>query len=624
MSEKRTFDLVALSASKYHQRALLEELTPGKEYIRYGEDNLFPQYLISLMASSPVHSALVTSIASMIYGKGVSCSDEEMAKDMRLDSVMRKTAIDLKLQGGFYWEIYWSPEADRIVKIEHTPFERWRSGQMDEDGKVHKYYYCIDWSKEREFPVTEWDAFNPITATGSEVQVLCVKPFSVGSFYYPKPDYIGAVNWIEVDKNVSIFHNNNIQNGLHPGFSIHWKNGIPPIEERNQIRAEIEKQLGGAENAGRFWMTFSDSPEQAPDIRPFEVSNLSEQFQFISAESTDKMMIGHRVTSPILFGVKTAGQLSGASELEQAKRIFNKDVIEPFQRVINEALEEIQPWLGIEYIAIENEQADQEANVDGSFGAEQVNSAVGVLDNVRNGVITPKQGRVLLQSLLNFTEAAALEVLPEPIRMHSHKHDMSDEDGAAWLSYLDGKGEKMSEDYELVHEGEVGDEVDEYRLHMSDVHKVNLFKRFANPDERSEIDTGLYKIRYRYSQNLSDNSRLFCRNMVANSKSGVSYRFEDIESMAGEVNTQFAPSGENSYSIWLYKGGAYCHHRWVRQVWMRKREGGRFLPNDGLSNDKRVSVADAERAGVPFKDDTRGFDAASTAPINTPSRGKLN
>ena len=111
--------------------------------------------------------------------------------------------------------------------------------------------------------------------------------------------------------------------------------------------------------------------------------------------------------------------------------------------------------------------------------------------------------------------------------------------------------------------------------------------------------------------------------MVQNSKQGVIYRFEDIESMDGQVNTQFSPKGESSYSIWLYKGGAYCHHRWVRQVYVRKREGGKFLPNKGLDNDKRVSEAAASDAGVPFKDTSKDWNTAATRPIDLPNRGKL-
>jgi hypothetical protein len=549
-------DVVKLSA--YAETSYREYVQQGQEYVYYGKDNLYPQYLIDLYNSSPVHHALVISIATMIYGDGVQGDDaiQEWVLRNKFDDELRKTCLDLKLQGGFIWEVVWNSEGNKILSVNHSPFEQWRAGQMDEEGNITRMFHCIDWSQRNLHKITDWPTFNPLNS--EDVQIIYCKPFTVGSMYYPKPDYIGAINWVEVDKQVSIFHNNNLQNGMTPGFSIHFKNGIPPKTERDEIRRDLERQLTGARNAGKFFMTFSDGADTAPDVKPFDVNNASEQFQFVSTESTDKIMIGHRVTSPALFGVKTAGQLGTSQELAEAQVIFNKNVLQPYRSIINDHLITVLRWSGIG-------------------------------NDVQVGV-----------------KLSAANI--------------SDEQSLAWLNYLETVGEKIGEEWELVEESEVEDPANEYQYHIG---KVKLFRRFADPEMKSAIDTGLYKIRYRYSQNLSNESRLFCRNMVSNSKQGVIYRFEDIESMDGQVNTQFSPKGESSYSIWLFKGGAYCHHRWVRQVYVRKREGGKFLPNKGLDNDKRVSEAAASDAGVPFKDTSKDWNTAATRPIDLPNRGKL-
>ena len=549
-------DVVKLSA--YAETSYREYVQQGQEYVYYGKDNLYPQYLIDLYNSSPVHHALVISIATMIYGDGVQGDEaiQEWVLSNKFDDELRKTCLDLKLQGGFIWEVVWNSEGNKILSVNHSPFEQWRAGQMDEDGNITRMFHCIDWSQRNLHKITDWPIFNPLNS--EDVQIIYCKPFTVGSMYYPKPDYIGAINWVEVDKQVSIFHNNNLQNGMTPGFSIHFKNGIPPKTERDEIRRDLERQLTGARNAGKFFMTFSDGADTAPDVKPFDVNNASEQFQFVSTESTDKIMIGHRVTSPALFGVKTAGQLGTSQELAEAQVIFNKNVLQPYRSIINDHLITVLRWSGIG-------------------------------NDVQVGV-----------------KLSAANI--------------SDEQSLAWLNYLETVGEKIDDEWELVEESEVEDPANEYQYHIG---KVKLFRRFADPEMKSAIDTGLYKIRYRYSQNLSNESRLFCRNMVQNSKQGVIYRFEDIESMDGQVNTQFSPKGESSYSIWLYKGGAYCHHRWVRQVYVRKREGGKFLPNKGLDNDKRVSEAAASDAGVPFKDTSKDWNTAATRPIDLPNRGKL-
>jgi hypothetical protein len=316
---------------------------------------------------------------------------------------------------------------------------------------------------------------------------------------------------------------------------------------------DFTRQLTGASNAGKFIMTFSDGGDTAPDMQPFDLSDAHNQYDFISRECTDKIMIGHRVTSPALFGVKTSGQLGATEEIKVSMQIFERDVIKPFRALLDEAVNTILRECGYN-----------------------------------------EKGKILGQTLM-------LSGVSE------------DED--KWLAYLENVGEKIdNEEWDLIKEEDVDE--DEHLIHME---KVDFFKRFANPDDKSQIDTGLYKIRYRYSQNLSDKSRLFCKNMVANSKNGVVYRFEDIESMDG-VNAEFAPKGKSEYSIWKFKGGAYCHHKWIRQIYFRKRKGGKFLPNEGLKNDEEVSGT----PNIPLKDKKKGWTEANTAPIDTPSRGKLN
>ena len=544
-----------------------EEKVSKSGWVEYGDDNLFPQYLIDLFNSSAVHRGVTESIGRMIYGDGLK---GDIAANLQIqewgaEDDFRKCAMDLKLQGGFALEVFWSIDRSKIKKVSHVPFEYIRSGTMEEDGTVPFYYHCLDWEHWRKVGTTPIKSFSSKDKKDYPHQLLYVKPFTVGSMYYPKPDYMGAINWIEVDKEIAVFHNSNLRNGMAPSFAIHWKNGIPDPEKRAEIRRDVERQITGTRNAGKFWMTFSDGGDQTPDITPFELSDAANQYQWLSEECTDKIMIGHRVTSPALFGVKTAGQLGSTEELKIASEIFQRNVIEPYQRILNEAINTLL-------------------------------EASGVNDNT--------------------------QVVSRPLAFKSE--EMTDEDGEKWLAYLENVGEKIDlEEWELAGEYEVDDPNLEYQLH--DAETVNFFSRLADPDAKSEIDTGLYKIRYRYSQNLSDNSRQFCTVMVGESKGGTVYRYEDIVGMErAQLNSDFAPKGQSSYSIWLHKGGAYCHHRWIRQVYFRKRSGGRFLPNDGLNNDKEVSEATARRAGVPFWDMMKGWNTAKTRPIDTPNRGKLN
>ena len=140
-------------------------------------------------------------------------------------------------------------------------------------------------------------------------------------------------------------------------------------------------------------------------------------------------------------------------------------------------------------------------------------------------------------------------------------------------------------------------------------------RSYDKSDEKSSWgDTGLYKLRYAYSQNISDNSRPFCVEMVDMSKMGALFRYEDIQDMSDSgVNGNFAPQGQSTYNIFIWKGGAYCHHFWKRKIYFRKRDKGKFLPNKGLENDTLVKDNDIVKP--------KGEE--SIAPIKTPSRGSL-
>jgi hypothetical protein len=167
-------------------------------------------------------------------------------------------------------------------------------------------------------------------------------------------------------------------------------------------------------------------------------------------------------------------------------------------------------------------------------------------------------------------------------------------------------------EWELLSEEDVTDPHNEANFRQ----EYMSVRSYANADDRSAFgDTGLYKLRYAYSQNLSANSREFCVEMVDLSKAGLSFRYEDIQEMSNAgINGEFAPEGSSSYNIFIWKGGCFCHHFWKRQIYIRKRDSkGRILPNDGLNNDKRVG----NNPYVPQK------GAEGVAPIDTPTRGSL-
>ena len=539
-------------------------------WIDYGFNNLFPQHLITLYYNSPIHNALTNSIAYMIEGQGTGTI---------LDNALQGIAFDLKLQGAFVAEVIWSMDFTRVVKINHLPFENCRLAYDKEEDDITGIWYSKDWanSRSKKGKPEFIPAFNPSQAEEQPRQVIYAHGMMAGSSYYAKPDYFGALNYVELSYQMGLYHVNNILNGLFPSFIINFLNGIPQKEEREAIRREWEERLSGASNAGKFLMTFNEDPTRAPSIESFPLSDADKQYQFLSEETAKQIMVGHRVVSPLIHGIRdTTGFGSNKDEMLVGMEIFNNQVIKPYQRIITNTF---APILGSDLTITMNS----------------------VFDEV-----------VVVQPTVQTAELKKKVVAAE--------NKISAEDSALWLAYLKEKAEYIDEEeWQLLSDEEVTNPEGEenYRTEFMSV------RGYSNPDEVSkELDTGLYKVRYYYSRNFTYKdgeivTRDFCQEMVALSKEGALFRYEDIIKMGKnpDVNGQFAPSGSNTYSIWIYKGGVYCRHAWFRKVFVRKREKGRFLPNDGLNNDRVVT------GGVANELFPKGEEAVR--PNDMPNRASL-
>jgi hypothetical protein len=556
-------NIQAINLSAYEPvEAIEKENRAG--WIDYGFNNLFPQHLITLYYNSPIHNALTNSIAYMIEGQGTGTI---------LDNALQGISFDLKLQGSFCAEVIWSMDFTRVVQINHLPFENCRLAYDKEEDDITGIFYSKDWANTRskkgkpEFI----PAFNPSIAQEQPRQVIYAHGMMAGSSYYAKPDYFGALNYVELSYQMGMYHVNNILNGLFPSFIINFLNGIPQKEEREAIRREWETRLSGASNAGKFLMTFNEDPARAPQIESFPLSDADKQYQFLSEETAKQIMVGHRVVSPLIHGIRdTTGFGSNKDEMVVGLEIFNNQVIKPYQRIIERVFTPILGEINIEMNSPFNDEV------------------------------------VVVQPTVQTAELKKKVVAAE--------NDFSDEQGRVWINALKEKGEVVDlNEWELLSEEEVTDPHNEANFRQ----EYMSVRDYANAEERSPFgDTGLYKLRYAYSQNLSEDSREFCQEMVGLSQSGLSFRFEDIEKMSKDpdINPNFGPGGSNTYDIFIWKGGAFCHHFWKRQIYIRKRDSkGRVLPNNGLENDKRVG----NNPFVPQK------GREGIAPIDTPSRGSL-
>jgi hypothetical protein len=560
-----------------------EKETP-KGWVTLGEANSFPNYLIDLYYSSPVHSALTMSIAFMIAGKEFKSSNPAAQREidrLKLNTIRRPITLDAKMQGGYYLEIIWSVDRNTVAKINHLPYENVRLAVANDEDVIPGVYYSKDWNdmrKKKNIPVFI-PMYNPTSKADEPSQVLFVGIMTPGSAYYPKPDYYSAINYIEITREISEFYRAFLSNGMAPSYMLHFNNGIPDPEEQLAIRRNWETMVS-AKMAGKVVFTFNESSDRAPRLDLVPMTDADKQWQELSTQSRENILGAHRVTSPLLFGIRDAGGLgSNADEMKSAYRIFNKNIIEPYQQIVTESLEEIFKGMGI--------VADIFIEANDIFADE-----VAALPTVATNATTQLEKK---KTNLDPQEKPPI---------------FTDEDENWWCEFLEDKGEI----------------VDEEEWELIEAEPVNLasVRSYSDPDKPSEMDSGLYKIRYAYSKNLSADSRRFCRQMVSAARNGYVYRYEDLQAMEPDTNELNPNMGHNgsTFSVWLFKGGVNCKHFFERRVYFRKREKGRFIADNGLESSDEISVSKAIRAGMPLKDIAKGFATANTKPYDLPNNGR--
>jgi len=244
-------------------------------------------------------------------------------------------------------QIIYTKDRKKIARVEHMPVETLRAEKCNEKGEIEGYYYSADWAN-----VNNRTKLKRIPAFGfsnAPLEILYIKPYRAGYKYYSPVDYQGGLQYAELEEEIANYHINNIQNGLAPSMLINFNNGVPPEEQREAIERSIVDKFSGSSNAGRFILAFNDSKELSATIDPVQLSDAHQQYQFLSDESMRKVMVSHRIVSPMLVGIKdTSGLGNNAEELQTASVLMDNTVIRPMQVTILDELERVLAYNGIE------------------------------------------------------------------------------------------------------------------------------------------------------------------------------------------------------------------------------------------------------------------------------------
>jgi hypothetical protein len=593
VAKKNNSKVSFVNLSSYSTPEIVE--SKNKEWVEFGADNNYFKFLIDRANGSATSGACITGISQMIYGKGLDATDSSRKPEAyaRMISLfkkddLRQLAYDLKLTGQCAIQVIYSKDKKTVQKVEHLPIETLRAEKCSEgDKQVQAYYYHSDWANAKPSDKPLRIPSFGVSNSPQPIEILYVKPYEAGMYYYSTPDYVSGISFSEIEEEIANFHVNNIKNSFAPASLINFNNGVPDEEAQTLIENKIVSKFQGTNSAGKLIIAFNDSKESQADITPVQISDAHNQYEFISSEAQSKIMMSHRIVSPMLLGIKdNSGFGNNAEELKNASILMQNIVINPFQELLIDAFDKILAFNGIALnLYFKTLQPLQFMD----------------LENVKDSETREEETGVKMSKVFN-----ALEDFGE------------DEDLDEWELIDERKVDYDSED-----------ELDEQIKKLNEKNPSLLSKIWnfattgtARPNSKSDQDgkneEGVqFKVRYQYAPlRASDNSREFCKKMVSAKKI---YRKEDIQQMSQRaVNAGWGLNGADTYDIWLYKGGGDCHHFWMRKTYMAK--GSKLKPNVGNPN-AEVSVNKAKKEG--FKPEVNAKEVAMR-PTDMPNNGFVN
>jgi hypothetical protein len=607
----------------------IEKQKAGQQWVSWGDNNDYPQFLIGLYYNSSIHGGIVNSKVKYIASSGLDAQTNDLPKwelikkngnaPFSLDEISLMVAKDFELLDSFAILFKKNP-ISKFWDAHHVSTELIRKG---EDSSF--FYYSENWKERNQ--TEEKTGFKKIkniedlsledkecllyVSSRSKQHILDEKTGLLTKSVYPIPSYSGAIKSIMASIEMNYFRYSEVVNSFKGGTMINIPTGAPDNEhDKKKLIAQLKGDATDRDKQGGIVVTFSRGSENAPTVTQINGNNLDQRYLLTQESIIDDIMVGHSVISPTLFSIKTAGQLGGSQELETAYQLFMNNYALERQKIITDALEYAHYTLNNFYGDIFF--ISKPLNLSGKTEeVSEIAKKINVLEpNLQNVVL----GKLTINEL---REIAGLNPLPNgDVIQQSFKNELSDDTVISWFSELGRTDYKevfsqevkdftkleMSEKellskysfandltqdqlkiVEMINNGEsygaIVKAIDKGATYVSrqlvELEKLGMIKGFElTPKGKTNVGEVSFEVVYQYRERegippLKGESRPFCKNLL------------DLKRVftRDEINQITARLKANGIdrNVWEYKGGWYtnpetgvhtpsCRHTWYQTI----------------------------------------------------------
>jgi DNA-binding Lrp family transcriptional regulator len=335
----------------------------GKDWVYWGEKNDYPDYLIELYMRSSTHNAIITGKVNYIIGNGWKADKAGLTVTNNailnafinkinhyetLNELCESVILDFEIFNGIALEVIWN-KSGQDFELFHIPFNKIRTNENQS-----KYYYSKDWTSvnqsEEKTGLKEYEPFDENVRKGSSIFVYQITSPRKGKDpnVYSMPEYIGSTQAIETDLECSNYNLSEIKTGFSAGTILNFYNGIPDNEAKKVIEKQIREKFSGTDRAGSIIINFADGKDRGSEALQISGNDLDKRYIELKKDVRQEIFTGHKVSSPMLFGVKTEGQLGGRNEIAEAYELFQNTYISRRQNIIEKIFNKFSKLKGIQ------------------------------------------------------------------------------------------------------------------------------------------------------------------------------------------------------------------------------------------------------------------------------------
>lgn len=500
------------------------------EWVEYGADNNYYQFLIDRYSNSATNNAVINNICRLVFGKGLKATDSAIKPNewAQLQSIikeedLKRIIFDLYALGQCALQVHYDKGHKNIIRAYHTPIQLLRPEKCNKDGDIVAYYYSDNWSDPKKYVPKRIESFG---TSKKEIEMLYYAPYTAGMKYFSAVDYQGCIDYSLLEEKISEYLINEVSNSFAPTTIVNFNNGQPTDEQKDEISNAVIAKLTGSKGK-KVVISFNENETTRTTVDSIPLNDAPSHYNYLSEECTAKILRGHNVTTPLLFGVSSAtGFSSNADEMKTGAILFENMVIKPKQKQIVSMIDKILAFNGVSL-------------------------------------------RLKFATLQPFESDE-----PQTVQMSSDKSELE--------LLLDEFGEDIDENYVLIDERDADyDNEESLNEYLNDLEnsttKLSLIDKVLNfvstgtarptavSSQDKQVKGRMFKVRYKYTGNPNP-ERAFCKAMMGANKV---YRKEDIDRMSESiVNRGFGEFGADKYDIFRFHGGPRCHHKWSRLTYM--------------------------------------------------------